>query len=87
VGLLGPRSAKVVCFFVTDLIIALVFTPDFTARHGIRRSADAGNPPPDDRAQQPVRHATFRWIPARTRVEVRYRAVVSHAEAIPESLT
>jgi hypothetical protein len=29
---------------------------------------------------------TFRWIPARTRVEVEYRAVALHADSIPETL-
>jgi hypothetical protein len=28
----------------------------------------------------------FRWIPARSRVEVRYRAAAAHANAVPESL-
>jgi hypothetical protein len=28
----------------------------------------------------------FRWIPARTRVEARYRALARHADRIPDSL-
>ena len=44
-----------------------------TRRHMIERGTLFGMP-------------GFRWIPARTTVEVRYRAAVAHAGAVPESL-
>jgi len=60
--------------------------------HTLTRGMEFGaSPMPETRRQMIARGSlfgtpAFRWIPARTRVEARYRAVVSHAEAIPESL-
>jgi hypothetical protein len=49
------------------------------------------SPLPEDRRQMIERGRTFdtpgfRWIPARQRIAVAYRAILRHADAMPASL-